>query len=136
MPEIVNMGNSIEGLSIYGMSRDPLKNRGLQRIKNIKCYQFISSFDVNAEIKKVLNQETPKIESNSICILGAEIKCEKAVIHSLSERYSSKLISNASAKHSSNSWNFPKQTNVKILISHEEIKNAIEKRKLKEIQKN
>ncbi len=142
MSDIVRIGESIEGLSVDGNSRDPLLYRGIFRYKDRYCHRFIASFNIKSKIVSQITDEmlkskkVIKIEENACCDLSDELICDKAIIHSLDKKYSSTLKSNISATHSASSWHFPKQTNVKIDRSHQEILNAISNSELNFLVKN
>jgi hypothetical protein len=137
--DIVRFGESIEGLAVDGYSRNPLINRGLVKYQGRKCYRFCASFNIKSKIVKqitnvmIIDGLITKIEANSICELNNELICDKAIIHSLDNRYSSSLVSNLTATHGSNSWHFSRQTAVKIEISHQELINSISNRELREL---
>jgi len=126
--DIVKVGESIEGLSIDGCSRDPMINRGLYIYKTRQCHRFTASFNVKSQIMSKVHSGIEKIDENAHCNLDAELSCDIAVIHSLDDRCSTRVSSNVSATHGANSWHFPKQTNVKISRAHQDILNAITKR--------
>jgi len=129
LPAHTEANEAIEGGSISGHSRDPLINRGLKQYGNKECYRFVAAFDVKARIDDVLDEKIKKIEPNSCCKIDDTIICEKALIHSLKQRYNAR-IDHASATHKASIWKFPQQTTVKITLEHAEIKNAIIIRKL------
>lgn len=132
MVDIVKNGDSIEGLSIEGCSRDPLVDRGLHLYNEKRCNRYVAAFNVKSQIVIELTEDIKKIDESAHCNREAELTCDKAIIHSMSHRFNSIVSSNVSSTHSANTWAFPKQTNVKITIAHEQILNAIRTREIKE----
>lgn len=132
MTDIVRNGESIEGLSVDGCSRKPLIDRGLTNHKSKYYYRYVASFNVRSQIVTELPGGTEKIDENAYCGLDAELICEKAIIHSLNDKFTSKVLSNVSGTHGANAWHFTKQTNVSITFAHQEILNAIRKREIKQ----
>lgn len=129
MSELTQPNEAIEGLSIKGQSRQPLINRGLVHYNGKNLYRFIAKFDVKAAIVEILKDLSTRIEPSSACDLGDEVICEKATIHSQKIRYTAE-INKGSASHKATLWYFSNQTAVKIDRSHQEIQNAILKRKI------
>ncbi|MBU4485147.1 hypothetical protein KKA47_06980 [bacterium] len=132
MTDIVKVGESIEGLSVDGCSRDPLIDRGLTNHKNKRCYRYIAAFNVKSQIISELSKGIEKLEENAYCNLDVELICDKAIILSLNDRFASKIESNMSGTHGANLWHFTKQTNVSITRAHQEILNAIRKKEIKQ----
>jgi len=128
MSEIVTAGASIEGLSVNGYSRNPLNYKGLVRHNNIVCHRFSATFDVKSQIDKRIIKKNDLIEKDARLNVNDTIICENAIVHSFKSRYTKSLPSNFSAKHGTNGWHFPSQTNVKIIRSHQEIQNALKNR--------
>jgi hypothetical protein len=128
MTTFTQKGESIEGKVVKGQNRDPLINRGLKRYNNKKVYRFVASFDNKSEIIKKLESGLEKIEPNSAGQIGDNVICEKSLIHSFEKRYGPNL-DHISSSHKGTTWQFSGQTAVRVMISHPEIANAIEKRK-------
>lgn len=127
MPDHTEPNCAIEGDAVSGHSRDPLINRGLKYYNNQTVHRFKASFDIRTGIKRVLSEGTEKIEPDAFCGADDRIICETALIHSIKQRYSHRLVQ-GSAAHRANSWDFPFQTSVKIICGHQEIINAIQRR--------
>jgi len=58
-----------------------------------------------------------------------ELVCQQPV-SSVKNKYRPAAKSNVSSTHGANSWSYPNQTNVQVIRSHQEIKAAMEKRRL------
>jgi len=136
MAEIVQAGQSIEGLKVEGSSRKPLSYKGPELVNGQKRYKYMANFNTRSTIITKLNASSTKIIEDAIIDIDNTIVCENALIRSLENRYSKKLESNASSTHSTNAWLFPKQTNVFITRGHPEIENGIAKRKQIEAPKD
>jgi hypothetical protein len=119
---------SIEGESISGDSRDPLRFQRTQKVNGQKQYVFKAEFNVHAQITNTLPLGAAKIDENAFTQLGEKLSSSTAVITSLSKKFSPRLESNFTATHSSNTWEFSKQTNVKVITPRQLVINAIEKR--------
>jgi hypothetical protein len=119
---------SIEGEKIFGDSRDPLRFQRIQQINGKKCYVFKAEFNVHAEIGAALPSGTGKIDENALTEPGEKLGSDTAIITSLCQKFSSVLKSNVTSTHSGNTWNFSKQTNVKVITPRQQIINAKEKR--------
>jgi hypothetical protein len=129
-----NPKESIEGEKISGDSRDPLRFQRVQKINGRKLYIFKAEFNVHAQIAGVLPSGTAKIDENALTQLGEKLSSDTAVIASLSKNFSSVLESNFTATHSGNTWEFPKQTNAKVITPRQQIINAMRKRLIGEQQ--
>jgi hypothetical protein len=136
MTEYVRKDESIEGLSVEGRSRYPLKDMGLNLHGGKSYNRYIASFDVKSRIRSLIPKNGRKIDKNAHCGLADELSCDKAFIHSCSFRYSQRVSSNMSATHGASTWCFPKQTNVKIHSAHQEILNGIRSREMKQVGKS
>jgi hypothetical protein len=121
-------GSSIEGERIAGDSRDPLRFQRVQKINGKKHYIFKAEFNVHAKISESLPPEAVRIAEDALTGLGETLSCDAAVITSLSKNISSSLKSNFTATHSVNTWEFDKQTNVKVITPRQQIINALQKR--------
>lgn len=124
--KITATGQSIEGSSVKGQSRCPLRARGLQKHNGIKCYIFVARFDVRAATEKPLVGE-PELEENAITSTNVEIVCQDATVKSKKRRYQ-REVAKGSSTHKTNRWVFPQHTSVRITASHPEILAATEKR--------
>lgn len=119
---------SIEGEKISGNSRDPLRFQRTQKINGEKCYIFKAEFNVHANITSPLSSGAVKIEKGALTEPGEKLGADTAVITSFSKNFSSALESNFTATHSGNTWEFSKQTNVKVITPRQQIINAVRKR--------
>ena len=77
----------------------------------------------------MLEPATQKLKIDALTSITSKLICERAVITSVKNKYSSSL-EHVSAEHRGNVWSYPNQTNVMIIRSHQDIQNAIEKRQL------
>jgi hypothetical protein len=129
MPDICLCNQSIEGKKIKGTSRKPIQF--IKKFKKNDCiiYEFKVGFDVNSSIEEVLEPNCQKIRDDAHIYSDVAIRCKNAVIHSFKQKYSSDKGSNISHTHSAFIWKYPQQTNVMVITAHEEIQNAINKRK-------
>lgn len=126
MSDIVQAGFSIEGLKVNGHSRNPLVNRGLNKTNSgLRYTLYIASFDVKSHV--VISCSKTLFEEDAIISNNSTIVCKKAQIRTLAGKYSSSLAP-GSGTHNANHWSFPRQTNVKIELVHEEILNALNNR--------
>jgi hypothetical protein len=123
-----NPKESIEGEKISGDSRDPLRFQRMQKINGKKRYIFKAEFNVHAQITNALPPGAAKLDENALTQLGEKLGSDTAVVTSLAKNFSSVLESNFTATHSGNTWEFSKQTNVKIITPRQQIVNAIRKR--------
>lgn len=128
MSDLVQVGQGIEGDSIEGQSRKPLINRGLTKHNGIQCHRFEANFDVKAKIEQTLSSDGKRIDPHASTSLNDQVICDKAFIHSKKAKYS-KDLTTGSATHKTNTWRFPQQTSVAITHAHQEILNAISKRR-------
>lgn len=129
MAELVESDAGIEADKVEGQSRKPLKSTGLTTLNKKRCYAYKAEFDVKA---KVSQQYTGTIENRLDLTLSTNAEdtviCVNAVLHTIKDKYSTS-VSKGSATHNANIWNYPNQTAVKITRPHQEIYNAIQKRK-------
>jgi hypothetical protein len=128
MPDHVRAGESIEGKKIRGTSRVPIEYKGIYFFKEKAYHKFSVKFDINAEILKILSKDDTKIITDAYVNPDDKVVCNSVVILSLKNKYSGMKVNNASSTHSAFGWTYPKQTNVQIITSHDEIKNALERR--------
>lgn len=130
MVELVRPGEAIEGAKVDGASRKPLMSRGLYLSDGgTQCYRFVADFDVKARVTELLLSEPETRLHPSAAIDGeAEIICQKAMVHCVSRKYD-QYVGPGSATHQTNHWHFAKQTAVIIDRGHQQIIEALEKRK-------
>jgi len=136
---------SIEGEKIRGNSRDPLRYLRNVKTNGKTCCLYKAAFNVFAKIEEALITGTPLLdtdtESNAgidkivpkpLTDVGESISCDTAIITSIERIKPSKesLVSNFTATHSTNTWEFRKQTNVKVVTPHQAIVNALQQRKV------
>ncbi len=126
--QLVEEGDAIEGDSVTGQSRKPLKYMGAQLdASERKYYRYVADFDVRA---KVTSGEPPnEFFANASNSREDEIICERALVHSRAGPGRG-AVTRGSSTHQTNTWTFSSRTGVRVTRSHEEIKNAIRRRDL------
>ncbi|MDR2898069.1 MAG: hypothetical protein LBU99_04570 [Spirochaetaceae bacterium] len=129
MPDVCLPNQSIEGKKITGTSRKPIQFIKKYKRNDRILYEFKVSFDVKSSIEEMLDFDNQKIRDNAYTQRDNTIVCKNAVIQSLKQKCSTEKGSNISATHSAFVWKYPQQTNVMVITAHEEIQNAINKRK-------
>ena len=130
--DTVRIGDAIEGAKAKGSSREPLKNRGLVKCCGLRCSFFVASFDVEAQLQEPLAAEAVRINPDAFTDLAREIRCDKALIHSLDGR-PNLSVGARTGRHQASFWNFGKQTSIKIDRAHQELLNAIQSRIQREV---
>jgi hypothetical protein len=130
MSEVVKQEESIEGSKVGGHSRKPLAFHGPAVLNDIACFQYIARFDVQSSILETLSKVVTKMRSSARVELDDEVICARALVSSVKAKYASHLEAHVSGKHPATVWSFPCQTNVFILLSHQEILDGIAKRVL------
>lgn len=132
------LGESIEGMSIEGHSRDPLRSKPAKKINGVKCFVFKAEFNVFAEIIVGLaNNVLPnaKIEALTLTAKGETLGSNTAVITSITKAHTphgiyQKHVSHVSHTHGANVWAFNQQTNVKVVTPRQEITDVLHKRNI------
>lgn len=127
MADVVLPPGGIEGLKVSGSSRKPLMNRGIHVVAGQRCIRFVASFNVKAKIDEAL-PHSPVLHPGASISVKDEIRCEKALIQTIGKGYSSS-VSAESATHQANHWAFAAHTSVSVETAHQELINAIEKRR-------
>ena len=130
MATIVQVGESIEGKKVQGTSRKPIEYKGLAKENGKRFHKFLSRFNTKSTILEELAETDEMIRPEASKSSDDEIICDDALLLSFDKRFSKGLVSNASSTHKASSWSFPKQTNVQITHSHQEILDGINKRLL------
>jgi hypothetical protein len=125
---VYNPKESIEGAKIAGDSRDPLRFQRVQKINGQKCFIFKAEFNVHAAIESPLPPGTSQIDDNALTSTGDKLSGDTAIITSLSKNFAGALERNFTATHSANTWEFTKQTNVKVVTPRHQIIQAMQKR--------
>jgi len=131
MRDLVIEGNAIEGNAILGECRDTLIARGRVLSRDGQpCYGFSANFNVKSRIERPLELEGDEkpLDSSASRSLDDKIVCDNAIIHTVKKKYGQGLASNASSTHGTQPWNFPSQTAVRIIRSHEQIRDGISAR--------
>jgi hypothetical protein len=131
MRDLVLEGSAIEGNAVLGECRDTLIARGRVLSRDGQpCYGFTANFNVKSRIESplVLGKDGKPLDSSASTSLNDKIVCDNAIIHSVKKKYNQAVASNVSSTHSSQPWNFPNQTAVRIIRSHDQILNGIKKR--------
>ena len=124
-------GDAIEGLKMRGQSRKPLRAMGMTLAPNGEpCEKYVADFDVKAEIEEVA--ESAQIVPGASVDPKDDVVCASAIIYSFDDKPSSH-VARGSAKHKTSHWHFSKRTAVVVQSAHEEIRNAIDKRRRKQI---
>jgi hypothetical protein len=120
--------DSIEGEKVSGDSRDPLRFQRIQSVNGVRCYIFKAEFNVHAQIINTLPPGVAKIDENALTQPGEKLGGDTVIITSLSKKFSSALESNFTATHSGNTWDFSKQTNVRVITPRQQLIDAMQKR--------
>lgn len=123
---LIQAGDAIEGDKVSGASRKPLLCRGFAKHNGVRCHRFEASFNVSAQVD-VAPGDGPIFEPNAMSDPGAELKCDKAICHSMDRRPGAR-VTTGSSTHQINAWHFSERTSIRIHSPHVELVNAAAKR--------
>jgi hypothetical protein len=102
-------------------------NRGIRLVAGRRCIRFVASFNVKAKIDEAL-PHPPLLHPDASISIDAEIRCDKATIQTTGKGYSH-WVAAESSTHQANHWHFAAHTSVVVETAHQELINAIEKRR-------
>lgn len=132
MPDIVIPGEAIEGASICGHSREPLKSLGLETNENkMDVFRLVAKKNVKSRIVNPISSAVTRICPKASISPSVELICVKANIYTVDEkRISIEVGSNITGTHGSLVWTFQTQTAVKIVQGHQGLLNGYRNRML------
>jgi hypothetical protein len=102
-------------------------NRGIHLVAGKKCVRFVASFNVKARIDEALPHPA-LLHPGASTSIKDEVRCEKAIILTTGKGCSSS-VGTESATHQANQWAFAAHTSVSVETAHQELINAIDKRR-------
>lgn len=128
MADLTVPGDGIEGKGLRGSSRKPLLARGAYKSNGVVCYKFSAAFDVRAGINASPPRGNPRLLPTASVSPSDRVICESAVILSIRPQYSNE-VRPGSHKHKANCWFFASQAGATVQSSHQEIADALAKRR-------